>query len=216
MRSRFIVGAAAIVLAATAVTFAQTDKSKLKNPAALTEQAPAMFKVDMDTSKGMVVITVHRDWAPIGADHFYNLVKNGYYDDVRFFRVLDGFMAQFGVNGDPAIDKVWMNANIKDDPVKQSNKRGFVTYAKSSAPNSRSTQVFINYDDNKSLDAQGFAPFGEVTTGMNIVDKFYSDYGEGQPSGRGPDQGALHAGGNAYLAKSYPKLDYIKTATIEK
>jgi peptidyl-prolyl cis-trans isomerase A (cyclophilin A) len=215
MRLRFIVGAAAVVLAATAVTFAQTDKSKLKTPAALTEQAPAEFKADFDTSKGMVVITVHRDWAPIGADRFYNLVKNGYFDDVRFFRVLDGFMAQFGIHGDPAIDRVWMSANLKDDPVKQSNKRGFITYA-TGGPNTRTTQVFINYGDNASLDKQGFAPFGQVTTGMNIVDKFYSDYGEGQPGGAGPSQGALHSQGNAYLAKSFPKLDYIKTAVIEK
>ena len=213
MRLQAILGAGLVL--ATAVTFAQTDKSKLKTPAALTEQAPAEFKADFDTSKGLIVITVHRDWAPIGADRFYNLVKNGYFDDLRFFRVLDGFMAQFGIHGDPSIDAAWMRANLKDDAVKQSNKRGFVTYA-TGGPNTRTTQVFINYGDNASLDKQGFAPFGQVTTGMNVADKFYSGYGEGQPSGAGPSQGALHSQGNAYLLKSFPKLDYIKTATIEK
>lgn len=203
------------VLLAVVSLSAQVDKSKLKNPAALNEQAPPTYKVDLDTSKGKVVITVHRDWAPIGADRFYNLVKNGYFDDVRFFRVLDDFMAQFGINGDPSIDSAWMRANLKDDPVKHSNTRGTVTFA-TGGPNTRTTQLFINYKDNSSLDKQGFAPIGEVTEGMGVVDKFYSGYGEGQPNGSGPSQGALHAQGNAYLAKSFPKLDYIKTATIEK
>jgi cyclophilin family peptidyl-prolyl cis-trans isomerase len=214
MKFGSIVCAAGVALAVAGLS-AQVDKSKLKNPAALTEQAPATFKADFDTSKGKVVITVHRDWAPIGADRFYNLVKNGYFDDVRFFRVLDGFMAQFGIHGDPTIDAPWMRANLKDDPVKQSNKRGMLTYA-TGGPNTRTTQLFINYGDNASLDKQGFAPIGEVTSGMDVVDKFYSGYGEGQPQGAGPSQGALHSQGNAYLAKSFPKLDYIKTATIEK
>ena len=161
------------------------------------------------------MITVHRDWAPIGADRFYNLVKSGFFDDVRFFRVLDGFMAQFGIHGDPAIQAAWTTARLKDDPVKQTNKRGYVTYA-TAGPGTRTTQLFINYGDNGSLDKQGFAPFGEVTTGMSVVDKLYSGYGEGQPQGNGPSQGALTSQGNAYLAKSFPKLDYIKTATIEK
>src|ERR1044071_2537839 len=152
------------------------SKAKLKTPSALTEKAPDAYKVKLDTSKGPVVIEVHRDWSPIGADRFYNLVKNGFYDDTRFFRVLDGFMAQIGINGNPAIQSAWRNATIQDDPLKQgiSNKRGFVTYAKSSAPNSRSTQFFINYRDNSSLDKQGFTPFGEVTSGMDVVDKLYS------------------------------------------
>jgi cyclophilin family peptidyl-prolyl cis-trans isomerase len=192
------------------------SKAKLRTPAALTEQAPATFKAKFDTSKGPIVITVHRDWAPIGADRFYNLVKNGFYDDCRFFRVLDNFMAQIGINGTPAIQSNWRTATIQDDPVKQSNKRGFVTFAKSGAPNSRSTQIFINFKDNSSLDKSGFAPFGEVTTGMDVVDKLYSGYGEGAPSGRGPEQGKIQAEGNAYLNKDFPKLDYIKKATIEK
>jgi peptidyl-prolyl cis-trans isomerase A (cyclophilin A) len=189
--------------------------SKLRNPAALTEQAPATFNANFDTSKGVFVVTVHRDWAPNGADRFYNLVKNGFYDDVRFFRVIDGFMAQFGIHGNPAVATAWTNANIKDDPGKQSNKRGFVTFA-TRGPNTRTTQLFINFGDNAGLDKQGFTPFGEVTKGMDVVDKIYNGYGEGAPRGRGPDQGRVQAEGNAYLAKDFPKLDYIKTATIAK
>jgi peptidyl-prolyl cis-trans isomerase A (cyclophilin A) len=192
------------------------SKAKLKTPAALNEKAPDVFKARFDTSKGVIVIQATRAWAPIGADRFYNLVKNGFYDDTRFFRVLDDFMAQIGINGTPAIQENWRNATIFDDPVKQSNKRGFVTFAKSGAPNSRSTQIFINFKDNSSLDKSGFAPFGEVTTGMDVVDKLYSGYGEGAPSGRGPEQGKLQAEGNAYLLKSFPKLDYVKKATIDK
>jgi peptidyl-prolyl cis-trans isomerase A (cyclophilin A) len=189
--------------------------SKLRNPAALTEQAPATFNANFDTSKGVFVITVHRDWAPNGADRFYNLVKNGFYDDVRFFRVIDGFMAQFGIHGTPAVASAWQNASIKDDPGKQSNKRGFVTFA-TRGPNTRTTQLFINFGDNAGLDKQGFSPFGEVTKGMDVVDKIYNGYGEGAPRGKGPDQGRVQAEGNAYLAKDFPKLDYIKTATIAK
>jgi peptidyl-prolyl cis-trans isomerase A (cyclophilin A) len=189
--------------------------SKLRNPAGLTEQAPATFNANFDTSKGLFVITVHRDWAPNGADRFYNLVKNGFYDDVRFFRVIDGFMAQFGIHGTPAVASAWQNASIKDDPGKQSNKRGFVTFA-TRGPNTRTTQLFINFGDNAALDKQGFSPFGEVTKGMDVVDKIYNGYGEGAPRGKGPDQGRLQAEGNAYLAKDFPKLDYVKTATIAK
>ena len=188
------------------------NKAKLRTPSQLTEKAPDLYKVKLDTSAGVVVIDVHREWAPLGADRFYNLVKNGFYDEVRFFRVLEGFMAQFGMNGDPAIQKAWGQANFKDDPVKGSNKRGFVTFAKSSAPNSRSTQVFINYADNSRLDADGFAAFGEVTVGMDVVDKFYTGYGRNNV----PDQGRITMEGNAYLNKEYPKLDFIKKATIEK
>jgi peptidyl-prolyl cis-trans isomerase A (cyclophilin A) len=159
------------------------------------------------------VIDVRRDWAPQGADRFYNLVKNGFYDDARFFRVIDGFMAQFGIHGNPTVQSAWRNANIKDDPVKQSNRRGYVTFA-TAGPNTRTTQLFINYRDNAGLDKQGFAPFGEVVSGMDVVDKLYSGYGEGAPSGRGPNQGRVQAEGNAYLNKEFPRLDYIKSATI--
>jgi peptidyl-prolyl cis-trans isomerase A (cyclophilin A) len=204
---------ASVVLAGQAANLEKM--SKLRNPAALTEQAPATFNANFDTSKGLFVITVHRDWAPNGADRFYNLVKNGFYDDVRFFRVIDGFMAQFGIHGNPAVASAWRSAQIKDDPVKQSNKRGFVVFA-TAGPNTRTTQLFINFGDNTALDKQGFAPFGEVTKGMDVVDKIYNGYGEGAPRGRGPDQGRLQAEGNAYLAKDFPKLDYVKTATIAK
>lgn len=188
---------------------------KLMNPAQLNETAPAKYQARFETSKGEFVIEVTRDWAPNGADRFYNLVKNGYYDGVRFFRVIEGFMAQFGINGDPKLNKVWRMSNIKDDPVKQSNRRGYVTFAMSSAPNSRTTQVFINFNDrNSQLDASGFAPFGRVIKGMDVVDSLYSGYGEGAPSGKGPDQSLVQTQGNAYLEKNFPKLDYVKHATI--
>jgi peptidyl-prolyl cis-trans isomerase A (cyclophilin A) len=191
------------------------SKAKLKTPASLTEKAPDSYKAKFDTSKGVFVITVNRSWAPLGADRFYNLVKNGYYDDCRFFRVLDDFMAQVGINGTPAIQSAWRDARIADDAVKQSNKRGFVSFA-TGGPNTRTTQFFINFKDNSTLDKSGFAPFGEVSSGMDVVDKLYSGYGEGAPRGRGPDQGKVQMEGNAYLTKDFPKLDYIKKATIEK
>ena len=185
----------------------------LGNPAALKEQAPPVYKVEFDTSKGPFVIEVHRDWAPNGADRFYNLVKNGFYDDVRFFRVIEGFMAQFGVNGDPKVSAAWREARIKDDPVKVSNKRTFVTFA-TAGPNTRTTQVFVNYGDNSSLDSQGFSPFGQVVSGMKAVDSLYGGYGEGAPGGRGPNQARVQSDGNAYLASAFPNLDYVKKATI--
>ena len=179
------------------------------------EQAPATYKVKFETSKGDVTIEVHRDWAPKGADRFYNLVKSGFYDNVRFFRVLSGFMAQFGINGDPALMAKWRGTPITDDPVKQHNTRGTVTFA-TAGPNTRTTQMFINFGDNSQLDGMGFAPIGKVTSGMNVVDKLYAGYGEGAPRGAGPDQQRMQTEGNAYLTKSFPKLDYIKKATIEK
>jgi peptidyl-prolyl cis-trans isomerase A (cyclophilin A) len=185
----------------------------LSDPASLNEKAPAVYQAKFDTSKGAFVIEVHRDWAPNGADRFYNLVKNGFYNDVRFFRVLDDFMAQFGINGNPNLSAVWRNANIKDDSVKQSNTRGTVTFA-TAGPNTRTTQVFINFGDNAGLDGQGFSPFGKVVSGMDVVDSLYGGYGEGAPNGAGPDQGRVQSQGNAYLEKSFPKLDYVKTATI--
>ena len=185
----------------------------LSDPASLNEKAPAVYQAKFDTSKGAFVIEVHRDWAPNGADRFYNLVKNGFYNDVRFFRVLDGFMAQFGINGNPNLSAVWRNANIGDDAVKQSNTRGTVTFA-TGGPNTRTTQAFINFGDNAGLDGQGFSPFGKVVSGMDVVDALYGGYGEGAPRGDGPDQGRVQTQGNAYLEKAYPKLDYVKTATI--
>jgi len=180
------------------------------NPASLKAKAPDNYKVQLTTTKGDVVIAVHRDWAPLGADRFYNLVKNGYYNGASFFRVLPGFVAQFGMSASPAVGKVWQNANIKDDPVKQSNKRGTLTFA-TAGPNTRTTQIFINLNNNTPLDAQGFAAFGEVVEGMDLVDKFYSGYGDPP---RGPDQGRILAEGKVYLDKNFPQLDSIKSAKI--
>ncbi len=185
----------------------------LDNPATLTTQAPSIYKARFDTSKGTFIVEVHRDWAPKGADRFYNLVKSGFYNNARFFRVISGFMVQFGISGDPRISAVWHNANIPDDPVRQSNLRGYITFA-TAGPNTRTTQVFINYVDNRGLDRMGFSPFGRVISGMNVVDALYSGYGEGAPQGQGPAQGLIQARGNAYLMKTFPKLDYIKTASI--
>jgi peptidyl-prolyl cis-trans isomerase A (cyclophilin A) len=190
-------------------------QGNLGNPAALTEQAPAAYKARFDTSKGVFVIDVRREWAPVGADRFYNLVKNGFYDENRFFRVISGFMVQFGINGNPQVSTPWRNAQIKDDPVKQSNKRGFITFA-TSGPNSRTTQVFINFGDNARLDGMGFASFGQVSSGMNVVDQLYADYGEGAPSGRGPNQGRIQGEGNAYLTRDFPNLDFVRKATISQ
>ena len=204
-----------VVLAGVSLGADQGGAAALKTPASLKEVAPATFKVNVDTSAGTFVIEVRKALSPNGADRFYNLVKNGYYDNVRFFRVIPNFMVQFGINGDPAVNTAWRSARIAVDPVKTSNKRGFITYAMGGSPDTRTTQVFINFKDNANLDALGFAPFGEVVSGMDIVDKIYA-VGEGAPRGPGPDQGRIQAEGNAYLTKEYPKLDYIKKATIAK
>jgi peptidyl-prolyl cis-trans isomerase A (cyclophilin A) len=209
-----------VALGAVTALAAQTASNPaLKNPAGLKETAPAKYNVKFDTSVGVFVVEVQRAWAPNGADRFYNLVKNGYYDNARFFRVIEGFMVQFGINGDPAVNAVWQSARIPRDPVKESNQPGYVTFAMQggpTGPDTRTTQVFINFGDNsRSLDAAGFAPFGKVTSGMDVVNKIYSGYGEGAPSGKGPEQGMSQSQGNAYLMKSFPKLDYIKKATIE-
>jgi cyclophilin family peptidyl-prolyl cis-trans isomerase len=190
--------------------FGQVNRAALMKPAGLKERAPNVFKAKFDTTAGIFVIEVHADWAPRGADRFYNLVKNGYYDGCRFFRVVPGFVVQFGINGDPVIQRNWTDATIPDDKVTQGNTRGFVTFAKSSEPNSRTTQLFIDFADNSRLNRQGFAPFGKVTMGMEVVDKIFSGYGEK------PDQDRIEKEGNAYLTKNFPKLDYIKKATIEQ
>lgn len=178
------------------------------------EAAPAQYKVQLETTKGPVVILVHRDWSPIGADHFYELVKAGFYNNNAIFRALPGFVMQWGINGDPSVTNKWRET-IKDDPPKVSNKIGTIVFAKTGQPDSRTTQVFINLGDNSAaLDAQGFTPFGEVIQGMDNVMKFYSGYGEGQPQGEGPSQGSIEQIGNEYLKQHYPKLDYIETARI--
>jgi peptidyl-prolyl cis-trans isomerase A (cyclophilin A) len=191
------------------------ELAALKNPAQLTAKAPPRFKVRFTTSKGDFVIEATRDWAPNGVDRFYNLVKAGYFTDVRFFRAIAGFMVQFGIHGDGRVNNIWREARISDDPVKESNKRGHVTFA-TAGPDTRTTQLFINFRDNTQLDSMGFAPFARVIKGMDVVDKLHTDYGEGAPSGRGPHQGRLQAEGNDYLKKEFPDLDYIKSAKIEK
>ena len=214
MIKRSVLGALLIVLlvpAASLVGIGQT----LRNPGTLREQAPATYQVRFETSGGDFVVEVTRDWAPLGADRFYNLVKHGFYDDARFFRVISNFMIQFGINGNPNLAALWRSAMIQDDPVKESNRRGYITYAMA-GPNTRTTQVFINFQNNSGLDGQGFAPFGKVTSGMDVVDKLYSGYGEGAPSGKGPAQGRIQMEGNAYLKKAFPRLDYIEQATIEE
>jgi peptidyl-prolyl cis-trans isomerase A (cyclophilin A) len=175
-------------------------------------RAPDQYTVELDTTKGLIEIDVRRDWAPNGADRFYELVQNGYYTDVAFFRVINGFMAQVGISGDPKLNTVWREKRIPDDPVKASNSRGTVTFA-TSGPNSRTTQFFINFADNSRLDAMGFAPFGKVKD-MAPVEALYDGYGEGVPRGGGPDQGMMQSRGNPYLRETFPKLDYIKSAKI--
>ena len=192
----------------------ERGKEALMNPAEANETAPETFQVLFDTTKGEFTIEVTRAWAPNGADRFYNLVRRGYYDEVRFFRVLSGFMAQFGISGDPQLNTIWREARIPDDPVAESNRRGYISYAMA-GPNTRTTQLFINYRNNSgSLDSQGFSPFGRVTDGMGVVDDLYSGYGEGAPSGRGPNQQLLQTQGNPYLVENFPDLDYINQATI--
>ena len=194
-------------------TNAPSVSADFADPSKLTAQAPETFEAQFDTTKGKFTVEVTRSLAPNGADRFYNLVKSGYFTDIAFFRVIPGFMCQFGIHGDPAVSAKWRDANIPDDPVKGSNTRGTITFA-TAGPNTRTTQLFINFADNTGLDGQGFAPFGKVTAGMDVVDKINSEYGEGAPNGNGPDQGRIQGEGNAYLKKDFPDLDYIKSATI--
>lgn len=171
------------------------------------------FYVVFDTSKGPFIVEVNPAWSPQGAARFRELVELKYYDECRYFRVLSGFMAQVGISGDPALNAKWREARIPDDPVHVSNTRGRVTFA-TGGPNTRTTQIFFNYGDNSMLNAQGFSPFGEVISGMDIVDSLHSGYGEGFPQGNGPDQGEVQDRGNEYLNSKFPKLDYIKTARV--
>lgn len=180
----------------------------------MNRQAPDMFRARFRTTAGEFVIQVHRDWAPRGADRFYNLVRNGFYDDAYFFRVVDGFVAQFGMSGDPAVGAAWSFAEIADDPVRESNRRGTVTFA-TGGPNTRTTQLFINLGNNANLDSSGFSPFGEVVEGMEVIAGLYSGYGDGPPYGNGPDQGLIERRGNAYLEREFSRLDRIERARIE-
>jgi peptidyl-prolyl cis-trans isomerase A (cyclophilin A) len=195
-------------------THGEVPNPALLDPSKATEQAPETYLVKMETTAGPFVIEVHRAWAPNGADRFYNLVKIGYFDNVAFFRVIKGFMAQAGFHGDPAVSRAWLNSRIQDDPVKGSNTPGMVTFAMSGQPNSRSAQFFINYGNNAYLDASGFAPFGKVVDGMDAVKRLYDGYGEGAPKGKGPSQAELYRRGNPYLEAEFPKLDYIVRATV--
>lgn len=211
------IGLVLLALAACTNNNAKKDAAPtaaLMQPENATEQAPATFKARFKTTKGDFVVLVHRDWAPAGADRFYNLVKMGFYDGVAFFRAIQGFMVQFGIHGSPEVAVKWRPATIKDDPQVQSNKKGYVTFAKG-GPNSRTTQVFINYADNARLDPMGFPPFGEVVEGWDVVEKINTEYGEGAPAGRGPMQQRLQMEGNAYLSKEFPNMDYVKTAKID-
>jgi peptidyl-prolyl cis-trans isomerase A (cyclophilin A) len=184
------------------------------DPALATAKAPEVFSAFFTTSRGDFVVEVHRAWAPNGADRFYNLVKLGFFDDTRFFRAIDGFMVQFGISGDPAVNTKWRDANIPDDPVTQSNLRGYMTFAQTGQPNSRTTQVFITYNNHPRLDQSGFAPFGKIVKGMDVVDAFYKGYGEGAPDGQGPSQEKIQNEGNAYLDKDFPKLGRIRSTQL--
>jgi peptidyl-prolyl cis-trans isomerase A (cyclophilin A) len=190
----------------------QYDRALL-HPALLRDKAPDEYKVKFTTTRGDFVVTVTRAWAPLGADRFYSLVKHHFYDNASFFRALPGFVVQFGISAYPPVSSAWKNAVIKDDPVSQSNLRGYLVFA-TSGVNTRTTQVFINLVDNKRLDSMGFAPFGQVTDGMNVVEMMYDQYGEGAPQGSGPDQDQIEKQGKPYLDKGWPKLDSVKTTTI--
>jgi peptidyl-prolyl cis-trans isomerase A (cyclophilin A) len=198
-----------VVVLALAGSGAMAGKEALLDPAKLTAKAPETFEAKFETSQGDFTIEVTRAWSPLGADRFYNLVNNGYYDNIRFFRVVPGFVVQFGIHGEPSLSAKWKDQKIQDEPVKESNKAGYVTYAKG-GPNSRTTQVFINLKDNANLDSMGFAPFGKITNGMDVVQKLNGEYGDSLTS----QQGQIYAQGNVFLAQKAPKLDYIKKATV--
>jgi peptidyl-prolyl cis-trans isomerase A (cyclophilin A) len=179
----------------------------------MSQTAPETFRVRFETTAGEFVVEARREWAPLGVDRFYNLVRAGFFDGARFFRVIEGFMAQFGIPGDPQVATAGQGARIEDDPVSSSNTRGRVSFA-TAGPGTRTTQLFINYGDNSRLDGMGFSPIGEVVAGMDVVDSLHSGYGEGAPRGRGPDQGRIQREGNAYLEREFPDLDWIRSAGV--
>ncbi len=214
MRSDLIVAALAGLLVTGCSTAPKaTDKvadTKPKLPA----KAPDVYRVKLATTKGDIVVEVYREWAPNGASHFYDLAGMGYYDNVRFHRVLKKFIAQFGINGNPKLDQIYAALKIPDDPPKQKNRRGTLAFAKI-GPGSRTTEVFINLSDNPALDQTGFVPFGKIVEGLEVADQISYLYGEIQPKGGGPDPAKIHQQGNSYLEQQYPRLDWIKTATVE-
>jgi peptidyl-prolyl cis-trans isomerase A (cyclophilin A) len=225
MKSSIWIGAVSALLVSTLLSVAEGEKTTnavekqalaadLMQPSKLTEKAPDTFKVRFDTTKGPFTVEVTRSLSPNGADRFYNLVRAGYFKDVAFFRVVPGFMVQFGMSGDPKVSAAWNGARIQDDPVKGSNTRGTITFAMG-GPNTRTTQLFINFGDNARLDRMGFPPFGKVVEGMDVVDKINGEYGDmPQQGGSGPDPEHIAMEGNTYLKKNFPNLDYIKSATI--
>lgn len=192
------------------------DAALLKTPDHEVFKAPApeKFRAVFETTAGSFEVEVIRAWSPHGADRFYHLARLGYYDDIRVFRMVRGFVAQFGMSGDPALTQVWGKRGMPDDKVRQSNARGMLTYAKTSMPNSRSTQLFINLRNNRQLDGMGFAPFARVIRGMEVVDKFHAGYGDGPPTGSGPDQGQIQQRGNTYLDADFPKLSKILSVRV--
>ena len=221
IRRLIFLASAAVVLAAGAACGSDSPDSGSRQPAnplyrpqQFTETAPESFRARFETSLGDLVIQVHRAWAPIGADRFYNLVSAGYYDDTRIYRVLEDFMAQFGLSGDPYVNQAWKSQFVVDDPVAQTNSRGRVTFAKGGL-HTRTTEIFISYKDNASLDDDGFAPIGEVVEGMDVVDSFHASYGDGPPRGDGPYAAMAQARGNEYLDADFPGLTRIVRATIE-
>lgn len=214
MRNRLVLALIGAVLLAGCSSSSSPSSSSDKGTKQA-EKVPDVYRAKFDTSKGAFVVEVHRDWAPFGADRFYEVVKSGFYNDDRFFRVLKGFIVQWGISGDPDLNAKWYQLTIPDDAVKEHNTRGTITFAKG-GPASRTTQVFINLVNNSAqLDSMGFAPFGRVVEGMDVVDELYGGYGEGAPGGAGPSQNLIQARGNQYLMEHYPRLDFIRKATIE-
>lgn len=208
--AKVLCGMLAVATLLSAAACKKRDPLRDPDPAALAKAAPDSFDVQFETSKGNFTVRAHRDWAPNGVDRFHYLVSNGYYDEARFFRAINGFMVQFGLNASPDITEVWQDMRIAPDPVKMGNTRGRVTYAMGRTPDTRTTQLFINFGDNSRLDASGFAAFAEVISGMEVVDMINTEYGEA------PNQGAISSRGNAYLSAEFPNLDYIKSARIIK
>lgn len=202
----------------TSFCIAQDGDVALRNPQhkSWTRTAPAIYKVRITTTKGVFVLEINREWAPLGADRFYNLVRNGFFDDSRFYRIRAGAFAQFGIPGKPEIAKIWQHNSFKDDPVKEKNLRGTIAYAMT-GPDARTTQLYINLKDNPQQDEQGFAPIGKVIEGLTVVDQLYSEYAETSGGGmRGGKQGRLFEEGNAYLDREFPKLDRLIKAEIIK
>lgn len=209
-----IVRPAAVIMAAL-LTACSSPKAEERSPASqpVPVEVPAKYQVRFDTTKGPFTVEVVREWAPRGADRFHELVRKGFFNGARLYRVRPKFVVQFGINPDPKTNELWKQMKMPDDPVKQSNLRGFISYA-TDGPRTRTTEVFINLADNKRLDARGFSPFGRVVEGMDVVDQFYSGYGEVQPMGGGPDPVKMQSIGDEYIQRSFPRLDQIRSARI--